>query len=63
MHDRLGEADARQWRVRLRDGTPASLLASALVERGFGLEELRAEGSALEETFLSIAAGAPAEAA
>ena len=56
-------ADARQWRVRLRDGTPASLLASALVERGFGLEELRAEGSALEETFLSIAAGAPAEAA
>jgi len=49
--------DARQWRVRLRDGASPSALASALVERGFGLEELRAEGSALEETFMAIAAG------
>ena len=56
-------ADARQWRVRLREGASPSALASALVERGFGLEELRAGGSALEETFMAIAAGAPAVAA
>jgi ABC-2 type transport system ATP-binding protein len=55
--------DACQWRVRLRDGASPSALASALVERGFGLEELRAEGSALEETFMTIAAGATAVAA
>ncbi|HEX5124945.1 MAG TPA: ABC transporter ATP-binding protein [Rhodanobacteraceae bacterium] len=55
--------DARQWRVRLREGASPSALAKALVERGFGLEELRAEGSALEETFMAIAAGAPAVAA
>jgi len=50
--------DAREWRVRLRGDASPSALASALVERGFGLEELRAEGSALEETFMAIAAGA-----
>jgi ABC-2 type transport system ATP-binding protein len=55
--------DARQWRVRLRAGTAPSALASALVERGLGLEELRPEGSALEETFMAIAVGVPAAAA
>jgi len=49
--------DPRQWRLRLRDGTSASALAAAIVERGFGLEELRAENSALEEIFMAIAAG------
>jgi ABC-2 type transport system ATP-binding protein len=49
--------DARHWRVRLREGTSPSTLASALVERGFGLEELRAGSGALEETFMAIAAG------
>jgi hypothetical protein len=33
------------------------VLAAAIVERGFGLEELRAENSALEEIFMAIAAG------
>jgi len=56
--------DARQWRFRLRDGVSASVLAAAIVERGFGLEELRAENSALEEIFMAIASGsAPAVAA
>jgi gliding motility-associated transport system ATP-binding protein len=49
--------DAQAWRIRLRDGATAAMLAAAIVERGFGLEELRAESSALEETFMAIAAG------
>jgi len=55
--------DARQWRIRLVDGVTSSMLAATIVERGFGLEELRAENSALEEIFMAIAAGAPAVAA
>ena len=55
--------DPRQWRLRLRDGYSASTLAAAIVERGLGLEELRAENSALEEIFMSIAAGSAAVAA
>jgi ABC-2 type transport system ATP-binding protein len=56
--------DARQWRLRLRDDVSVSALAAAIVERGFGLEELRAENSALEEIFMAIASGSvPAVAA
>jgi ABC-2 type transport system ATP-binding protein len=55
--------DARQWQIQLRDGLGANALATALVERGFGLEELRAETSALEDIFMSIAAGDAAPAA
>ena len=56
--------DPRQWQLRLRDGSGASALAAAIVERGFGLVELRAENSALEEIFMAIAAGeVPAVAA
>ncbi|HVT33262.1 MAG TPA: ABC transporter ATP-binding protein [Rhodanobacteraceae bacterium] len=48
--------DTRCWRVRLRKGTTAGALARAIVERGWALEELRGESSALEETFMAIAA-------
>jgi ABC-2 type transport system ATP-binding protein len=54
--------DGRHWQIRLRDGATASLLAAALVERGFGVEELRAGNAALEETFMAIAAGGGATA-
>ena len=47
--------DAQRWRIFLRDGTDASQLASAIAERGFGLQELRADNNALEDTFVSIA--------
>jgi ABC-2 type transport system ATP-binding protein len=50
------EGDARSWRVRLRDGATSDALARAIVERGWALEELRGESSALEETFMAIAA-------
>ena len=56
--------DATHWRVRLAPGSAVSAFAAAIVELGFGLEELRAEGSALEQIFLTIAADhAPARAA
>ncbi len=56
--------DATHWRVRLHPQTATSAFAAAVVERGFGLEELRAESRALEQTFLAIAAAdAPAQAA
>ena len=56
--------DIHRWRIRLRDGASTNTLAATIVERGFGLEELRAENSALEEIFMTIAAGsAPAVAA
>ena len=45
------------WQLRLREGASLSALAAAIVERGFGLEELRAENSALEAIFMRIAAG------
>jgi hypothetical protein len=50
------EGDARSWRVRLRDGATSDTLARAIVQRGWALEELRGESSALEETFMAIAA-------
>ena len=57
-------SDAHYWRLRLREGVAVATIATAIVERGFGLEELRAENSALEEIFMSIAAGGtPAVAA
>ena len=49
--------DALVWQLRLRDGATAAALSQAIVERGFGLEELRAESSALEAIFMRIAAG------
>jgi ABC-2 type transport system ATP-binding protein len=56
--------DARSWRIDIREGSSAVALATAIVERGFGLEELRPDGPALEEIFMAIAAGAaPAVAA
>jgi ABC-2 type transport system ATP-binding protein len=51
------EGDAQQWRLRLREGFSSNALAAAIVEHGFGLEELRAENSALEEIFMAIASG------
>jgi ABC-2 type transport system ATP-binding protein len=50
------EGDARSWRVRLREGATSDALARAIVQRGWALEELRGESSALEETFMAIAA-------
>jgi ABC-2 type transport system ATP-binding protein len=55
--------DGVHWRVRLQPGAQISDLAAAVVERGFGLEELRLDGNSLEATFLAIAATASAEAA
>ncbi|HEV7489935.1 MAG TPA: ABC transporter ATP-binding protein [Rhodanobacteraceae bacterium] len=49
--------DAHGWRVRMREGASPGDLAKAIVERGFGLEELRAESPALEEIFMTIAVG------
>lgn len=48
--------DATHWRVHLHPQTAISAFAAAVVERGFGLEELRSESLALEQTFLAIAA-------
>lgn len=54
---------ARTWRIQLHPGMSSSALAAAVVEHGFGLEELRPEMSTLEQTFLAIAASdAPAQA-
>lgn len=47
---------ARQWRVRLQPGVATGAFARAMVERGFGLEELRGEDGSIERVFLSIAA-------
>jgi ABC-2 type transport system ATP-binding protein len=55
--------DGLRWRITLRDGASASTLAALIVERGFGLEELRAGNAALEETFMAIAAGGAAAVA
>ncbi len=48
--------DAHSWRLRLKEGTGAGALAAAIGERGFGLDELRAEHGALEQLFVAIAA-------
>lgn len=56
--------DAHHWRLRLQPGVAVDAFARAVVERGFGLEELRAEDASLERTFLAIAAAdAPQEVA
>ncbi|MGA9421690.1 MAG: ABC transporter ATP-binding protein [Rhodanobacteraceae bacterium] len=56
--------DDGEWRVELAKDGRVEALAAALVERGFGLTELRAEDSTIEETFLRIAAAdVPLEAA
>jgi len=56
--------DATHWRVRLKPAAAIDEFAAAAVGRGFGLQELRADASSLEHTFLAIAAAAaPAEAA
>ncbi len=49
--------DPRVWQLCLRDGASTAALSAAIVERGFGLEELRAESPALEAIFMRIAAG------
>ena len=55
--------DARSWRVNVREGASGSALATAIVERGFGLDELRPDGPALEEIFMAMAAGTAAAGA
>ena len=47
--------DAHHWRIELRSGAAVDAFAALVVERGFGLDELCAETSALERTFLAIA--------
>lgn len=48
--------DAHTWRIGLHDGATSGALAMAISERGYGLQELRADKSALEEIFVAIAA-------
>lgn len=48
--------DAHTWRIVLRDSATSGELAAAIGERGFGLQELRSDGNALEEIFVRIAA-------
>jgi ABC-2 type transport system ATP-binding protein len=55
--------EPRRWRVRLRPGVAVAEFARAVVERGFGLQELRAEDGALERAFLAVAAADAAEPA
>ncbi len=56
--------DARHWRVQLVPDAAVSAFVARMVEHGFGLEEVRAETTALEQVFLAIAAAdAPAAAA
>jgi len=55
----LDERDPRYWRVQLQPKLRIDALAAALVEHGFGVEELRGEQTPLEEIFMAIAAGEP----
>lgn len=56
--------DAQHWRVQLARDIAVDAFAARVVERGWGLRELRAETAALEQVFLAIAAAdAPAAAA
>ncbi len=48
--------DGDGWRVSLREEANPGALAAAINERGWGLQELRAERSALEAIFVAIAA-------
>jgi ABC-2 type transport system ATP-binding protein len=47
--------DGHRWRITLREGAKAGELAAAISEHGFGLQELRADGNALEDIFVRIA--------
>ncbi len=47
--------DGQRWRITLREGASAGELAAAISEHGFGLQELRADGNALEDIFVRIA--------
>ncbi len=47
--------DPRRWRVRPAAAGGAAAIAAAIVARGWGLTELRADDVPLEETFLRIA--------
>lgn len=51
------------WRITLADNTTAAQLARAIVEKGWGLTELRADAVSLEEIFLRIASADEAKAA
>lgn len=56
--------DATHWRVQLQSGTAIDAFTAAIVARGFGLIELHADVPALEQVFMTIAAGdASAQAA
>jgi ABC-2 type transport system ATP-binding protein len=56
--------DAHHWRVQLARDAEVDAFAARVVERGWGLRELRAETAALEQVFLAIAAAdVPAAAA
>lgn len=63
----VARADAIEptlWRVQREPQVALADLAQAIVERGFGLEELRRADDTLEQTFLAIAAAdAPVAAA
>ncbi|MBN8728320.1 MAG: ABC transporter ATP-binding protein [Xanthomonadales bacterium] len=54
--------DARRWRVALRGGGTAEVLAAAVVASGAGLAGLAADETPLETTFLGIAGGEAAAA-
>ncbi len=49
--------DAHGWRIRLREGFRRASSRRRSSSADFGLEELRAESPALEEIFMTIAAG------
>ena len=48
--------DACTWRLTLHEGVGSGALATAIAERGWGLQELRADRSALDDMFVAIAA-------
>ncbi len=52
---RSAEPAADAWRVHLIDDATPAQLAQAIVGQGWGLSELRADQTGLEETFLRIA--------
>jgi len=56
-------ADGAGWSVTLKPDASAADLSAAIVARGWGLLELRAEADDLERTFLRIASAAEARAA
>ena len=57
------EAAGSAWRVRLAPGAAPAQLAEAVVRSGWGLLEMRADGTDLEQIFLRIASADHVEAA